>query len=211
MRILIADDYGVVRLGLRDLLRGRAGWEVCGEAGNGIEAVELARQLRPDLAILDVAMPLLNGLEATRRIRRELPETEVLLFTVYASEQLAVEALEAGARRYLLKSQSASELVSAIESASWHARGPARVPPRFGADSAPRANSARKTGQALTARECEIVHLIAEGKSNKEMAELLGISVKTIETHRAHLMQKLGFSSVVQLVHYAVRNHMVDA
>jgi len=183
---------------------------VCGEAGNGIEAVELARQLGPDLAILDLAMPLLNGLEATRRIRRDLPETEVLLFTVHASEQLAVEALEAGAQGYLLKCHSASELVSAIESASRHARGTARGPPRFGG-SALRANSAGKTSQALTAREREIVHLIAEGKSNKEMAELLGISVKTIETHRAHLMEKLGFSSVVQLVHYAVRNHMVDA
>jgi DNA-binding NarL/FixJ family response regulator len=210
MRMLIADDHDVVRLGLRDLLRGRAGWEVCGEAGNGIEAVELARQLGPDLAIVDLAMPLLNGLEATRRIRRELPETEVLLFTMYASEQLAADALEAGARGYLLKSQSASELISAIESASRHSRCPAPGPPRFGA-SAAGANSAGKTGQALTAREREIVHLIAEGKSNKEMAELLGISVKTVETHRAHLMHKLGFSSVVQLVHYAVRNRMVDA
>ncbi len=210
MRILIADDHDVVRLGLRDLLRGRAGWEVCGEAGNGIEAVELARQLGPDLAILDLAMPLLDGLEATRRIRRALPGTEVLLFTVHASEQLAADALKAGACGYLLKSQSASELVSAIESASRHSRCPASGPPCVGAP-ALRANDAGKTGQALTAREREIVHLIAEGRSNKETAELLGISVKTVETHRGHLMHKLGFRSVVQLVHYAVRNHMVDA
>jgi DNA-binding NarL/FixJ family response regulator len=210
MRILIADDHDVVRLGLRELLHGHAGCEVCGEAGNGMEAVELARQLGPDLAILDLAMPRLDGLEATRRIRRELPGTEVLLFTVHASERLALEALAAGARSYVLKSHPASELLSAIESASRGARGLAPGPPCSGA-SALHANGARTTGQVLTAREREIVHLIADGKSNKGMAGLLGISVKTVETHRTHLLRKLGFSSVVQLVHYAVRNHMVDA
>jgi DNA-binding NarL/FixJ family response regulator len=207
MRILIADDHEVVRLGLRELLDGRGGCEVCGEAADGFQAVELARQLGPDLAILDLAMPRLDGLEATRRIRRALPRTEVLLFTVHASEQLAVEAREAGARSYLLKSHPASELLSAIESASRRAPGPAQGQPR----AALPCSGAGTTGQALTAREREIVHLVAEGKTNKEMAGLLGISVKTVETHRTHLMRKLGFSSVVQLVHYAVRNHMVDA
>jgi len=207
MRILIADDHDVVRLGLRELLDGRGGCEVCGEAADGFQAVELARQLGPDLAILDLAMPRLDGLEATRRIRRALPRTEVLLFTVHASEQLAVEAREAGARSYLLKSHPASELLSAIESASRRAPGPAQGQPRAALPS----SGAGTTGQALTAREREIVHLVAEGKTNKEMAGLLGISVKTVETHRTHLMRKLGFGSVVQLVHYAVRNHMVDA
>jgi DNA-binding NarL/FixJ family response regulator len=207
MRILIADDHDVVRLGLRELLDGRGGCEVCGEAADGFQAVELARQLGPDLAILDLAMPRLDGLEATRRIRRALPRTEVLLFTVHASEQLAVEAREAGARSYLLKSHPASELLSAIESASRRAPGPAEGQPR----AALPYSGAGTTGQALTAREREIVHLVAEGKTNKEMAGLLGISVKTVETHRTHLMRKLGFGSVVQLVHYAVRNHMVDA
>jgi len=210
MRILIADDHDVLRLGLRELLQAHAGWEVCGEAGNGTEAVELARQLGPDLAILDLAMPRLDGLEATRRIRRALPDTQVLLFTVHASEQLAVEAREAGALGYLLKSHPAGELLSAVESASRQRRDLAPGLPVAGASSL-LANGARPAGHALTAREREIVHLVADGKSNKEMAWLLGISVKTVETHRTHLMRKLGFSSVVQLVHYAVRNHMVDA
>jgi DNA-binding NarL/FixJ family response regulator len=203
MRILIADDHDVLRFGLRELLQARTGWEVCGEAANGMEAVELARQLGPDLAILDLAMPRFDGLEATRRIRRELPDTEVLLFTVHASEHLALEARQAGASGYVLKSHPAGELLSAIESASRPLGGPG--------PGSLRANGARTAGHALTSREREIVHLIADGKSNKEMAALLAISVKTVETHRTHLMRKLGFSSVVQLVRYAVRNHMVDA
>jgi len=210
MRILIADDHDVVRQGLRDLLQTHKGWEVCGEAANGIEALELARQLQPDLAILDLTMPLLNGLEATRRLRVAVPAMEVLLFTVHESEQLASEALEAGALGYVLKSQPATELIAAIEVAS---RNASSTVPRSGASGPQvrRGNSGSKSSQGLTARQREVVQLVAEGKSNKEMAQLLGISVRTIETHRAHIMRQLGMRSVVQVVRYAVRNHIVEA
>jgi len=209
MRILIADDHDVVRQGLRDLLQTQKGWEVCGEASNGIEALELARQLQPDLAILDLAMPLLNGLEATRRLRTALPAMEVLIFTVHESEQLASEALEAGALGYLLKSQPASELIAAVQVASRNVSSTLR---RLGG-SAPQVRRGRggsKSGHALTARQREVVQLVAEGKSNKEMAQVLGISVRTIETHRAHIMRQLGMHSVVQIVRYAFRNHIVE-
>ena len=209
MRILIADDHDVVRQGLRALLQTHEGWQVCGEASNGMEALELARRLQPDLAVLDLAMPLLNGLEATRRLRTALPAMEVLLFTVHESEQLALEALEAGAFGYLLKSRPASELIAAIEVAFTNASSTLR---RFG-ESGPqvrRGGSGSKSGHPLTARQREVVQLVAEGKSNKEMAQMLGISVRTIETHRAHIMRQLGMHSVVQVVRYALRNHIVE-
>jgi DNA-binding NarL/FixJ family response regulator len=206
MRILIADDHDVVREGLRDLLASQPGWEVCAEGRNGIEAVELARRLGPDVAVLDVSMPLLDGLEATRRICQSQPGTEVLLFTVHASEELAAQALEAGARGYLLKSHAVAELIAAIEAAARHTQPPGQRPPGAGQH----ARNGGSNAQALTGREREIVQLISEGKSNKEMAAMLGISVKTVETHRSHLTQKLGSASVAYLVHYAVRNGMID-
>jgi DNA-binding NarL/FixJ family response regulator len=206
MRILIADDHDVVREGLRDLLGSQPGWEVCAEGRNGIEAVELAQRLEPDVAVLDVSMPLLDGLEATRRICHSKPATEVLLFTVHASEELAAQALDAGARGYLLKSRSATELIAAIDAAARHANPPGQGAPVAGQ----RGRSAGHHTQGLTGREREIIQLISEGKSNKEMAAMLGISVKTVETHRSHLTQKLGSASVAYLVRYAVRNGMID-
>jgi DNA-binding NarL/FixJ family response regulator len=203
MRILIADDHDVVRHGLRELLSAQPGWEVCAEGRNGMEAVELALKHAPDVAVLDLSMPLLDGLESTRRICQAQPGIGVLLFTVHASEDLATQAFEAGARGYLLKSQRAAELIAAIdEVAQSAARGtPARM-------SVPK--PAASAAQVLTGREREIVQLVSEGKSNKEMAAMLGISVKTVETHRSHLTQKLGSASVAHLVHYAVRNRMID-
>jgi DNA-binding NarL/FixJ family response regulator len=206
MRILIADDHGVVRRGLRELLQSRDGWKVCGEAGDGLKAIALARELEPDIAVLDLAMPLLNGLDATRRIRRAVPTTQILLFTVHASEQLAADAVKAGAAGYVVKSQPAAALLSAVESACLGGASAAlRVPKTTGAVRG--ANG----GKTLTAREREIVQLIADAQSNQEIATALGISVKTVESHRAHLMRKLGFTSISALVRYAVRNHLVDA
>jgi DNA-binding NarL/FixJ family response regulator len=204
MRILIADDHDVVREGLRLLLGARPGWEICAEGRNGAEAVELAKAFAPDVCVLDLTMPLLDGLEATRRIRQALPGTQVILFTAHASEDLAALALASGARAYLLKSRPAADLIAAIESASQGERAAEQRLQGCGralGEPAP---------QALTGREREIVQLISEGKSNKEMGELLGISVKTVETHRSHLMHKLGSASVAHLVHYAVRNRMID-
>jgi DNA-binding NarL/FixJ family response regulator len=213
IRILLADDHEVVRRGLISMLAARPDWEVCGEAQNGREAVTLAAKLKPNLAILDLSMPELNGLEATRQIRREVPDTEVLVFTMHESEQFVRDLLAAGARGYVLKSDVTTQLLTAIETVSRHK-------PFFTSEIAERVlegflrlgEMPEADGSApglLTPREREIVQLLAEARSNKEVATTLGISVKTVETHRASIMRKLGITSIVDLVHYAIRNHLV--
>ena len=214
VRILLADDHDVVRRGLREQLSAHEGWEICGEASNGREAVQMALKLSPDVAVIDLSMPELNGLEATRQIRRELPRTEVLIFTMHETEQLIREVLSAGARGYVLKSDAGRHLTSAVEALS-HRR------PFFTAkvseallDAFLKSNTRDDEGSAfrtLTDREREIVQMLAEGKSNKEIATRLSISVKTVETHRATVMRKLDISSIVELVHYAIRNQLVEA
>ena len=214
MRILLADDHDIVRRGLRDQLTAREGWEVCGEATNGREAVAMALKLKPDVVVLDLSMPELNGLEATRQIRRELPRTEVLIFTMHETEQLIREVLAAGARGYVLKSDAGRQLTGAVEALSHHK-------PFFTAkvseallDAFLKSNVAPDEGsvfRTLTDREREIVQMLAEGKSNKEIASQLSISVKTVETHRATVMRKLEINSIVELVHYAIRNQLVEA
>jgi DNA-binding NarL/FixJ family response regulator len=210
LRILLADDHDVVRRGLRQLLEQRADWEVCGEAVNGREAVEMASRLMPNVVVLDLTMPELNGLEATRQIRKSQPSTEVLIFTMHESEQLIGEVLAAGARGYLLKSDAAGLIVSAVETLAKHK-------PYFDSkvsetilDGYLRRPEVREKAKAdlLTAREREIVQLLAEGKNNKQIAGLLGISFKTVETHRATVMRKLDAHSVVDIVRYAVRNKL---
>lgn len=213
VRILVADDHDVVRHGLRALIEAQPGWEVCGEATNGQDATEMAKDLTPDIAILDVSMPLLNGLEATRLIRKVSPGTEVLIFTMHESEQLIREVLAAGARGYLLKSDTGRSLVAAVEALASHRpyfnwkvnetilEGFLRATPTDGTVG---------TQEVLTAREREIVQLLAEGMRTREMAARLGVSVKTIETHRAAVMRKLGVHSVVDLVHYALRNKIIS-
>jgi DNA-binding NarL/FixJ family response regulator len=210
--ILLADDHDVVRRGLREMLEAHEGWEVCGEARNGREAVELAIQLRPQIAVLDLMMPELNGLEATRQIRKELPTTEVIIFTMYETEQLIREVLAAGARGYILKADAGRNLVSAVEALAHHKPF---FTPRVSETlldaflkSTPATDKASAFG-LLTDREREIVQMLAEGKSNKEIASALSISVKTVETHRATVMRKLGINSIVELVHYAIRNQLV--
>ena len=214
VRILLADDHDVVRRGLRDQLSGHEGWEICGEACNGREAVQMALKLAPDVAVIDLSMPELNGLEATRQIRRELPRTEVLIFTMHETEQLIREVLSAGARGYVLKSDAGRHLTSAVEALS-HRRPffTARVSQAL-LDAFLKSNNREDEGSAfrtLTDREREIVQMLAEGKSNKEIANNLSISVKTVETHRATVMRKLDISSIVELVHYAIRNQLVEA
>jgi DNA-binding NarL/FixJ family response regulator len=211
IRILVADDHEVVRRGLRGLLEAQPGWQVVAEAGTGREAVELAKQLRPDIAVLDVSMPDLNGLEATRRIRKALPGTEVLVLTMHQTEQLMREALLAGARGYLLKTDAGDRLVAAVATLAGHM-------PYFSAqvsevllDAYVRSTaSSGEGGAALTSREREIVQLLAEGRNNKEVAEALAISYKTVETHRAAIMRKLSLRSLADLVRYAIRERIVE-
>jgi len=215
MRILIADDHELVRKGLRTVLENQPGWKVCGEAVNGRQAVDLARQLRPDVVVLDITMPELNGLEATRQIRKALPNAEVLILTMHESEQLVSEVLAAGARGYLLKADTSRLLVSAIESLSQHKpffTGKVSDVVLSGyLNPANGAKGGTEPVHRLTAREREIVQLLAEGKTNKEVAVALGISVKTVDAHRANVMHKLNLHSVTDLVRYAIRNQIIAA
>ena len=210
VRILLADDHDVVRRGLRGLLEAQPGWEVCGEARTGREAVALASQLRPDVMVLDLAMPDLNGLEATRRIRQEWPETEVLIFTMHHTDQLVRDVLAAGARGYILKSDGAEQLIAAVLALVHHRPFfTARVSEAL-LDSYLRGADGEAAAGVLTAREREVVQLLAEGRGNKEVAEALGISIKTAETHRAAIMRKLGLGSLAELVRYAIRNQIIE-
>jgi DNA-binding NarL/FixJ family response regulator len=211
LRILVADDHHVVRTGLRALLESKTGWRVCAEAANGREAVEKANAFRPDVAVLDIGMPLLNGVEATRQIRKVSPETEVLILTMHDSEQMIQGVLDAGARGYILKDDADRNLLAAVEALRKH------KPYLSSRVSAAVSNTARsdvpegeRPARRLTPREREIVQLLAEGKSNKEIASYLHISVKTAETHRANIMLKLNFHSVTELVRYAVKNKIIQ-
>lgn len=213
VRILIADDHHVVRTGLRALLESKTGWQVCAEATNGREAVEQAGQLKPDVAVLDIGMPLLNGVEATRQIRKLSPQTEVLILTMHDSELLVQEVLEAGAHGYILKDDADRNLIAAVDALRRHK--PFLSPrvseaARKSALSSDHGTAPGRSRGRLTPREREILQLLAEGKSNKEVAVGLGISVKTAETHRANIMLKLDFHSITELVRYAVRNKIIQ-
>jgi DNA-binding NarL/FixJ family response regulator len=207
IRILLADDHNVVRKGLRGTLEEHDDWNVCGEASNGREAVRLALELKPDIVVLDLTMPELNGIEATRQIKKSLPQAEILIFTMHETEEMILKAFEAGARGFVLKSDDELELVEAIKVISQHK-------PFFttAASEALLDNLLRPSmrDSVLTDREREIVQLLAEGKSNKEVAAALNISVKTAETHRATVMRKLEIDSIADLVRYAIRNGLID-
>ena len=214
LRILIVDDHAVVRRGIRSLLESQPGWEVAGEATTGREAVEQAGRLQPDVIVMDLSLPELNGLEATRQILKESPRAEVVVLTMHHSEELAHDVLQAGARGYVLKSDADQCLVAAIESLREHKPFLTSTVTEFVLDDYLKRGDAHERGEAhtaVTAREREIIQLLAEGKSNKEAASTLGISVKTIEAHRANLMRKLHLRSVSDLVRYAIRNNIVQA
>jgi DNA-binding NarL/FixJ family response regulator len=214
VRILVVDDHAVVRRGIRALLDCHAGWEVCGEATTGRAAVEQCRQLRPDIVVMDLSLPDLNGLDATRQILKESPRTEVLVLTMHHSEELARDVLEAGARGYVLKSDADGNLVAAVESLQQHKPFLTSAVTEFVLDAFRRRADPAKdefAAVALTPREREIIQLVAEGHSSKEAAAKLGLSVKTIETHRTHVMRKLRLRSVTELVRYAIRNKIVEA
>jgi DNA-binding NarL/FixJ family response regulator len=211
-RILIADDHEIVRHGIRALIESHPGWEVCAEAVDGREAVEKTLELRPDLALIDVSMPNLNGLDAARQIIQALPHTCVLILTMHESEQIVREVLEVGARGFLLKSDAARDLVSAIQAlqrrTTFFTSSVAEMVLNGFLDR--NGDTPKPFKDRLTPREREVVQLLAEGKTSKEVAVVLNLSVKTAETHRTNVMRKLDLHSVADLVRYAVRNNIVQ-
>jgi DNA-binding NarL/FixJ family response regulator len=221
-QILLADDHELLREGVRAILELEADFHVCGAARDGREAVELAARLLPDVAVLDLGMPGLNGIEVTRRIRREAsPSTQVLVLTGSDSDELSCEACAAGARGYVLKCDGAAALVAGVRAVAegrpffsagvrhtLRAAGGGGAPAWLVSPNRPRVPSTH-VPSTLTHREREIAQLLAEGKTNQCVGNILGISVKTVETHRAHIMMKLGCESIAELVRYAVRTLMV--
>jgi len=215
LRILLADDHEIVRRGLCSLLQKHDGWEVCGEASDGREAVEKAKQLNPDVVILDVGMPNLNGLDATRQLMQHDPDFKVIVLTITDSDQVIRESLDAGARGFVLKSDAARDLVSAVEALE---RNRMFFTPRVNdlvlAGFLDKGHAISRTEPpilpSLTAREREITQLLAEGKSSKEVACLLNLSTKTVETHRSNIMRKLSFHSIRDLVVYAIKNNIIQ-
>jgi DNA-binding NarL/FixJ family response regulator len=211
MRILLADDHDVVRRGLREILEEQPGWEVCGEAVDGRQAVDMALALAPQVVVLDLAMPLLNGLEATRLIKKALRRTEVLILSMHDSEQMMRDVLNAGALGYLLKTDSGRRIRAAVEALALHKPFLTGRMTEEGLDLAVAVPRDGSVIDPLTAREREIVRLLSNGKSNRTISCHLGISVKTVETHRTNIMRKLGINSVTQVVRYAMRNNLAQA
>jgi DNA-binding NarL/FixJ family response regulator len=215
LQILIADDHELIREGLKARIEKQPGWKLCGEAANGRQAVEMARELKPNVVVLDISMPELNGLEAARQIRKLCPESEVLILTMQESEGLVRDVLHAGVRGFILKTDTTRLLITAIEALAQHEPfftgkvselvlggflDPARAAQHGGGERC-----------RLSPREGEIIQLIAEGRSNKEVATQLGISVKTVDAHRTNIMRRLNLHSVAELVRYAIREKIIEA
>ena len=216
IRIVLVDDHDVVREGLRKLLEGQPHWMVCGEAVNGRQAVKMCQEMKPDIVVLDISMPELNGVDASKQILKVSPATEILIFTMHESEQLVRDMLAAGARGYLLKSDPAHNVIEAVASLAIHRpyfniRVSETILAGYLSAMAKDTVSTRKcAGELLTGREREILQLLAEGRSNKQIARRLEIGVKTVETHRSAVMRKIGASSIVDVVRFAIRNHIVE-
>jgi len=218
LRILIADDHEVARQGIRALLENHPGWQVCGEAKDGREAVELASKIKPDVTLLDIGMPNLNGLEATRQILASSPEMPILILTMHDSDNVVREVLRAGARGFLLKSDAGRDLVAAVEALQLQRTFFTTKVSQMVLDGFLDRENAdnghepelKPSSEALTSREREVIQLLAEGKTSKEVAVALNLSVKTAETHRTNLMRKLNLHSVADLTRYAVRNGIVQ-
>jgi DNA-binding NarL/FixJ family response regulator len=212
LRVVIVDDHAVVRRGVRALIESQPGWEVAGEAASGREAVEMAKRLQPDIVVMDLSLPELNGLDATRQVVKESPRSEVLVLTMHHSEELARNVLQAGARGYVLKSDADQSLIAAIESLRQHKPFLTSTVTEFVLDDyLNRTDDVAANHATVTPREREIIQLLAEGRSNKETASTLNVSVKTIEAHRANIMRKLRLRSASDLVRYAIRNRIVQA
>jgi DNA-binding NarL/FixJ family response regulator len=215
LRLLLADDHEIVRKGLRSVLEALRDCEVVGEAADGRQAVAFTKELNPDIVILDISMPLLNGLEATRQILKIRPQTKILILTMHESDPLIRDVLDAGARGYILKTDAGRDLVSAVESLRrnktfFTSRVAQMILDGF-LKGEPHSLQADRATTRLTPRQREIVQLLAEGKSSKEVAVALDLSVKTAETHRANIMRKLDCHSVSEVVRYAIRNKIIEA
>ena len=208
LRILVADDHAIVRQGFRALLE-RAGFDVVGEAVNGQEAVRLAGELKPDVALLDLSMPLMNGLEAGREIQRTRKDTHVVLLTMHAEDHMMAAALRAGIRAYVLKSQAADELVGAIRAVMHHEIYLSPGISKFVLDAY--LNGETAAVDPLAPRERQVLQLVAEGKTSKDIAGVLGLSTKTAESYRARMMEKLDIHDTASLVRYAIRQGIVQA
>ena len=215
LRILIADDHALVRRGARSVLDSRQGWKVVGEAENGREAIRKAIDLKPDVALVDIGMPDLDGIEVARQIRDAVPDTKVLVLTMHESDQMVRRALDAGASGYLLKSDLTDSLRQAVKAV---AEGERFLAPKVSEivlhgflKTKSQHQQGERAGMRTTPREIEIIRMLAEGKTNKEIAALLGIAVRTVETHRSRIMLKLGLHSLAELIHYAMRNGLALA
>jgi DNA-binding NarL/FixJ family response regulator len=215
LRILIADDHALVRRGARAVLQSRRGWRVVGEASNGREAIEKTIELKPDVALVDIGMPELDGVEAVRQIRQAAPDTKILVLTMHDSDLMVHRALEAGASGYLLKSDLTDSLTKAVKAVAEGKRFLAPKVSEIVLESFLKMKSHYQPGDksvsGTTPRETEIIGLLAEGKSNKEIAALLHITVRTVETHRTRIMIKLGIHSLAELIHYAIRHGIATA
>jgi DNA-binding NarL/FixJ family response regulator len=216
LRLLVADDHEVVRKGLRALLEEQPGWKVEAEAVDGREAVKKAQELKPDIAVMDIGMPSLNGLEATRQILKTNSRTKVLILTMHESDPLIREVLDAGAKGYLLKTDASRDLIAAVDAIRrnktfFTSKVAQMVLDGYLKRRTPTTDDETLASGRLTPRQREIVQLLAEGKSSKEVAVALGLSVKTAETHRANIMRRLNCHSVSELVRYAIRTEIIQA
>src|SRR5450432_1920463 len=216
LRLLVADDHEIVRKGLRSLLEAQPGWQVTAEASDGREAVEKAREIKPDVTVLDISMPALNGLEAARQMIKNDARAKILILTMHESDPLIREVLDAGARGYVLKTDASRDLVTAVNAVrsnkTFFTAKVAQIVLEGYLDKKPKKEKEVESSQSrLTPRQREIVQLLAEGKSSKEVAVALNLSVKTAETHRANIMRRLDCHSVSELVRYAVRNNIIQA
>ncbi|HEY3346658.1 MAG TPA: response regulator transcription factor [Nitrospirota bacterium] len=210
LKILLVDDHTIVRQGLRALLESQEGFQVVGEADNGRDAVKKAQELQPDVVIMDIAMPILNGLEATRQIKKIMPEVKIVALTMYNDEEYVFQILKSGASGYLIKETAANELITAINSVKGGNPFFSPLISRKIMESYLREDSEKKAeGDKLTNREKEVLQLIAEGYTNNEIGNLMGISVKTVETHRAHIMSKLDIHDMAGLIKYAIKKGLV--
>jgi DNA-binding NarL/FixJ family response regulator len=210
IRILVADDHELIRRGVIELLRRQPQWKVVGEAVHGQEAVEKAKKLKPDVIILDISMPRLDGLEATRRIREAVPESAILILTMHDSEQMVRRVLQAGAKGYILKSDLGRRLVAGVKAVASGKRFLSHKVSEIVYEHYLKDAATKSFKSPLSEREVEITTLLATGKSNKEIATSLGIAVRTVETHRANIMRKLDLHSSNELVRYAIRSKMVE-